>query len=156
MWLFLLFNFLTSFNLRCLQQFNNTPIRFFQENRNYFIILEWGIRRTFGIKNNSSPTIYIIWPALRRRVIFISENGFHACFRYSKTQRRQDEPGGNRTEGHRNCASTSSAFTMFVFHLCQSSSLGICVFSTGLYYRINSPSLLPISSRIACAPSPWA
>ena len=132
-----------------------TPLKF-SENSTIKNFCAGEVRRTFGIKNNSSPTIYIIWPKLPRRVTFVLENGFHACFRYSKTQRRQDEPEGNRTEGHRNCASTASAFTMFVFHLCQSSSLGICVFSTGLCYRMNSPSLLPISSRIAAVPVAWA
>ena len=132
-----------------------TPLKFYGKIK-IIKFLRVGVRRSFGIKIFQFPITYIIWPALPRRVLFISENGFHACFRYSKTQRRQDEPGGNRTEGYRNCASTTDGSTIFVSHLRQFSAFGIWVFSTGLYYRMNSPSLLPISSRIAAVPVAWA
>lgn len=84
----------------------------------------------------------IMWLTLPPRVFFILGDGFHAC------SRKHAPKAGRRTatENHRNCFSTSLASTAFTSHLRQFSAFGICVFSTGRYYRMYSPSLLPISS----------
>lgn len=104
----------------------------------------------FGIKIFRFSNRGYIWPKLPPRVIFIWGNGFHAC------SRKHAPKAGRRTatENHRNCFSTSLASTAFTSHLRQFSAFGICVFSTGRYYRMYSPSLMPISSSIAayCLP----
>ena len=102
-------------------------------------------------KNFLFPNQGIVCPTLPRSCIFISENGFPARVRKSafipSGRFKRDE-----TENQRNCCNTSAASTILVSHLCQSSALGIWVFSAGLYYRMYSPSFLPISSRIAAVP----
>lgn len=96
----------------------------------------------FGIKIFRFSNRGIMWLTLPPRVIFIWGNGFHAC------SHKHAPKAGRRTttENHRNCFSTSLASTAFTSHLRQFSAFGICVFSTGRYYRMYSPSLMPISS----------
>ena len=98
------------------------------------------------------PNRGIMWLTAPPRVILILGDGFHAC------SRKHAPKAGRRTatEHHRNCFSTSLASTAFTSHLRQFSAFGICVFSTGRYYRMYSPSLRPISSLIVAAPLAFA
>ena len=99
----------------------------------------------YGIKIFRFSNRGIMWLTLPPRVIFIWGNGFHACSR-KHASKAVGRTKREEVELHRNCFSTSLASTAFTSHLRQFSAFGICVFSTGRYYRMYSPSLLPISS----------
>lgn len=103
----------------------------------------------FGIKISRSPIVGIS-DQLPDEVDFLfRKTVFPPVCENLRSSRQTGQKG--RIRNHRNFPSTSAASTVLVSHLCQSSSFGICEFSTGRNWRMYSPSFFPISSRIADA-----